>query len=681
MISLPKLRAAIGREPALAPYTDFMIRRWTHYDRVRQQIGSLIDFADSHLFYGFHPGEHHGVPGTWFREWAPAAKGIHLIGDFNGWNRRSHALSRDDAGNWQVFLPHRQGVPCIHHGTRVKLAVDTGHGLQDRIPSHIRRVTQDTRTLDFAGVYGHPEDFSWLNQRPARPDGLRIYEAHVGMSSERKGIATFAEFSRDVLPRIAKLGYNAIQLMACMQHPYYGSFGYQVSNFFAVSHYFGTPEDLKSLVDQAHGLGLLVFLDLVHSHSVSNVHEGLSQFDGTTYQYFHDGERGNHPAWDSKCFNYGKPEVLRFLLSNVRYWLEEYLMDGFRFDGVTSMIYRDHGLGRQFTSYDDYFQLDNLDEDAMVYLQLANELIHQQAPSAITIAEEVSGTPGLARPLDEAGLGFDYRLAMGIPDHWIKLLKEQRDEDWHLGDLVHVLTNRRQSEMHVAYCESHDQALVGDKTIAFRLMDAEMYVDMEIGRRNITIERGVALHKLIRLITYGMGGDAWLNFMGNEFGHPDWVDFPREGNQFSYHHARRQWSLADSPFLRYSQLQAFDMAMHALDDRFRLLGDPEVTTIAVDEELKTIQFQRANLVFLFNFHPWRSHSQLEIGVPCRSDYRVVLNSDDGCFGGQCRVEQDMVYQSMDLPTAHSANSIHVYLPSRTCQVLTERTPSSRLQVS
>jgi len=511
----------------------------------------------------------------------------------------------------------------------------------------------------------------WRCRAPRLEGSPRIYEAHIGMALEEERAGTYREFTEQILPRIVEAGYNVLQLMAVKEHPYYASFGYQVSSYFAPSSRFGTPEELKALIDTAHQSGLTVLLDLVHSHAVKNVHEGLNLFDGTAHQYFHAEPRGHHPAWDSLLFDYSKPQVLRFLLSNVRYWLEEYRLDGFRFDGVTSMMYLHHGLGMAFTCYDDYL-IHDLDEQAIVYLQLANQLAHSINPRAITIGEDVSGMVGLARPLEEGGLGFDYRLTMGIPDYWIRVLKEKPDEDWHMGEMYHTLTNRRQSEKHIAYAESHDQALVGDKTIAFRLMDAEMYWHMTRRSENPIIDRGMALHKMIRLVTFTLGGEGYLNFIGNEFGHPEWVDFPRQGNGFSYQYARRQWSLVDNPDLRYRDLAQFDRAMQELDRRFNLLANPIHEQLNVDQDQKLLVYRRGLLVFVFNFHPSRSYPDYRFGVPEAMDYEVVLNTDDVAFGGHGFVNAGQVYPRQDKAAHGREQSIQVYAPSRTAQVLAPR---------
>ena len=664
----------IELDPWLKPYSAKLQERFAHYQGFRKRIdeedcrGLVGQISLGHRYFGFNRGEMDGQSGVWYREWAPGADYLALIGDFNGWNRDTHPLVRDDYGVWQIFLPDSNYGDRLTHESKVKVHVGSADGGLDRIPAYIRRVVQEYGTPNFTGQYWNPpESYEWKNAPPTQAGGLRLYEAHVGMAQEEGRVGTFLEFSQNVLPRIVNLGYNALQLMAVMEHPYYGSFGYHVSNFFAVSSRFGTPEELKELIDTAHGMGLLVIMDLVHSHSVKNVHEGLNRFDGTDCQYFHAGARGQHPTWDSLCFDYAKYEVQQFLLSNLRFWLEEYQFDGFRFDGVTSMLCLDHG-NREFSSYDDYFD-DNIDNDALAYLMLANEVVHGVNNAAITIAEDVSGMVGLARPIKEGGLGFDYRLAMGIPDYWIKLLKEVTDEQWNMSEIYHTLLNRRTHEKHIGYAESHDQALVGDKTIAFWLMDKEMYWNMSVSTPSLVTDRGVALHKMIRLITFSLGGEGYLNFMGNEFGHPEWIDFPRPENNYSHHYARRQWSLVDQENLRYIGLSNFDREMQNLDLRYNLLEDSLIESLMIHEEKKQLVYRRGALVFAFNFHPSESYADLRLPVPDASDYQLVLNSDNEAFEGHGLVDEGIIYPKQNVPLHCRNQSIQLYLPARTAQVL------------
>ncbi len=680
MVNAQRQRQADGTglidlDPWLEPHEDALRHRYQRYLKARQRIveaaGSLENFARAHEYFGLNRGEHNGQAGVWYREWAPAAHALYLTGDFNLWDRTNHPLRRDDRGVWSIFLPDEEYADKLVHASRVKVHVESAVGSMDRIPAYIRRVVHEEATNNFSGQYWQPpEQYQWQAQRPPLPKNPRIYEAHVGMATEQQQVGSYNEFTNAVLPRIVEAGYNVVQLMAVMEHPYYASFGYHVSNFFAASSRFGTPEDLKRLIDTAHAQGLFVLLDIVHSHAVKNIYEGLNLFDGTDHQYFHTGPRGQHEAWDSLLFDYNKLQVQQFFLSNIRFWLEEYRLDGMRFDGVTSMMYLDHGLGKAFTCYGDYFDSNRLDEDAVTYLQLANEVAHEVNPQAITIAEDVSGMPGLARPIDEGGLGFDYRLAMGLPDYWIKLLKERQDEQWRMEELFSTLVNRRHGEKHIAYAESHDQALVGDKTIAFRLMDADMYWLMSKATAgNIIIERGMAMHKMIRLITFVLGGEGYLNFMGNEFGHPEWIDFPREGNNYSCKYARRQWSLVDDPLLRYRDLATFDREMQELDIKHNLLSDPFIELIHVHEDNKLLAFRRGPMVFLFNWHPHNSYVDYRFGVPDPKDYKLQLNTDDFWFGGHGNVQTGQVYPLQEVPADHRLQSIQVYIPPRTAQVL------------
>ena len=611
---------------------------------------SLASFALGFQHFGLHK-----IDDGWvFREWAPHATRIVLVGDFTDWQELDeYALKRTKHGQWYGKFPSS----AMKHGQKYKLRVYWDGGDGWRIPSYATRVVQDEEALDFsAEVWAPTKPYEMKYDTPGAPEVPLIYEAHVGMSSEEPKVSNFKEFTKDVLPRIKKAGYNTVQLMAIQEHPYYGSFGYHVSNFFAVSSRFGTPDDFKKLVDTAHKLGLRVIIDIVHSHAVKNEAEGLSRFDGTRNQYF----KGDHPAWDSRIFDYGKPEVMHFLLSNCRFWLDEYRVDGFRFDGVTSMLYTHHGLEKAFTDYDDYYKHD-VDRDALTYLRLANQLIHEVRPGALTVAEEMSGLPGVAGPIEHDGLGFDYRLAMGTPDLWIKTLKERTDEEWDLGHLFHTLSSHRPEEKVISYAESHDQALVGDKTLLFRLLDEAMYWHMQKTDDDIVVERGIALHKMIRLLTAATHGGGYLNFMGNEFGHPEWIDFPREGNNWSYAYARRQWSLADSELLKYEWLGTFDRRMVEVLSK---LTDQGTHYVEVSQHARAISFYRDGYLFAFNFSPDTSLTGHQLMAPAGS-YRVLLSTDDPEFGGQGRI--DHATEFLTHPQS-DIQFIKAYLPARTATV-------------
>jgi len=610
-----------------------------------------------------------------YREWAPGARRLSLIGDFNGWNREAHVMQRDEFGTWSIFIPNKPDGSCpIAHNTKLKVHVIQSNGQgADKVPAWANRVVQDPwKSILFDAQYWDPpEPYKWRNSRPPRPKNLRIYEAHVGMATLEYRVGTYVEFRDLVLPRIKHLGYTAVQIMAVMEHAYYASFGYHVTNFYAVSSRCGTPEELKSLIDRAHELGIVVLMDVVHSHASSNTYDGINYFDGTDHQYFHAGGKGKHDLWDSRLFNYGHWEVLRFLLSNLRWWMEEYCFDGFRFDGVTSMLYLHHGLGQSFSGgYHEYFS-HNADMESLVYLMLANDMLHSLYPDVITIAEDVSGMPTLCRPISEGGVGFDYRLAMAIPDKWIKYLKELKDDQWQMGDITHTLTNRRWNEKTISYCESHDQALVGDKTIAFWLMDKEMYYNMAVNSpANLIVDRGLALHKLIRLVTIALGGEGYLTFMGNEFGHPEWIDFPRAGNNNSYQHARRQWNLPAQGDLKYKYLDLFDRYMNMLDETFSFQNSGSYVSLKHEDD-KVVVFQHtgpARLLWVFNFHPTKSYTGYRIGTAWASTHRLILDSDDRRFGGQGRCDFGTKFVASRDGWHNRPASIMVYAPSRTAQV-------------
>ncbi|MGQ1786521.1 alpha-amylase family glycosyl hydrolase [Saccharicrinis sp. GN24d3] len=664
----------VKNDPWLQPFEEPIKGRISHYRNKLNYLngifGDLYQMAGGFDYYGLHPeGDTYRL-----REWAPNATQIFLIGDFSQWKCDDrYRFEKKDNGNWEIYIPKS----VLKHGDLFKLHVfwEGGDGL--RLPSHIQRVVQDDQTKIFSAQVWQPEEeFKWEDgDFKPQVNPLLIYEGHVGMSSEEEKVSSYTEFKNNVLPKIIKAGYTTIQLMAIQEHPYYGSFGYHVSNFFAVSSRFGTPEELKDLINEAHKNGIAVIMDIVHSHAVKNEVEGLGRFDGTVYQYFHDGGKGEHPAWDSKCFNYGKTEVLQFLLSNCRYWIEEFHFDGFRFDGVTSMLYVHHGLEYAFSSYADYYN-GTEDMDAITYLTLANQLIHHINPNAITVAEDMSGMPGLADTIENGGLGFNYRLSMGVPDFWIKMIKEKSDEHWNVGQIFHELSQHRFGEKTVSYAESHDQALVGDKTIIFRLVDKEMYDKMNLASESLVIDRGLALHKMIRLATLSTAYGGYLNFMGNEFGHPEWIDFPREGNGWSHKYARRQWGLMENPDLKFKFLSNFDKAMIDKAKSGYLVNNEPCYGININEADQLMCFKRGGFYFIFNFSPTNSYTDYGIFTDA-GKYKIVLSTDNPEFGGYGNVDESLTYFAHRMPYNQDQYQLKLYIPARTAFVM-ERIPPKRV---
>lgn len=660
----------IDQDPWLLDSEQDIIARFNRYKQklseIESDFGTLKKFADGYKYFGINRDTKR--KGIVYREWAPNAEALYLTGDFNNWEKHAHPLTKNSFGIWEIFLPDSEYKKTFTHESKIKVLVVSEKGENFKIPAYIKRVTQDEDTKNFTGQVWLPQRFNWKGDKfkLAKETELFIYECHIGMAQEKEGVGTYLEFIKNVLPRIKKGGYNAIQMMAIQEHPYYGSFGYHVSNFFAPSSRFGTPEDLKLLIRSAHEMGIAVIIDIVHSHTVKNTVEGINEFDGSDSQYFHPGPRGEHPQWDSKLFDYGKTEVIRFLLSNIKYWMDEFHFDGFRFDGVGSMMYYHHG-NETIDTREKYFQ-QGVEWDAITYLQLANQLIHSINESAVSIAEDVTGMPGLTSLIDDGGLGFDFRLGMGIPDFWIKLLKEQQDENWNIAQIWQVLNDRLPHVKTVAYAESHDQALVGDKTIAFRLMDKEMYWHMGKDDQDMIIERGIALHKMIRLFTIALGGNAYMSFMGNEFGHPEWIDFPREGNNWSYKYCRRQWSLVDSPELKYQYLAAFDRDMIQVIKENHIMSSLFGNQLNMDDWNKTIIFERNHLIFIFNFHVNHSVPEYGFRVPGPGNYKIILNSDAAKYGGHDRIDEDLIYPAFQVE-GNPNYYLQIYVTNRTALVL------------
>ncbi|XP_039600888.1 1,4-alpha-glucan-branching enzyme-like [Polypterus senegalus] len=673
-ITVPGLNNLFQIDPYLKPYEKDFKRRYAYFQKMLYSIdeteGGFDKFTFAYQSFGVNRRQDGGL---YFKEWAPGAEAVFLTGDFNGWNHFSHPYKKNEYGKWDLYIPpNNDHSSPINHGSKLKVVIRCRNGqLVFRISPWAKYVVREDNSVIYDWVHWDPpHPYKFKHPRPKKPQSLRVYEAHVGIASPEGRIASYTNFTHNVLPKIHDLGYNSIQLMAVMEHAYYASFGYQITSFYAASSRYGNPEELKELIDTAHSMGIAVLLDVVHSHASKNTEDGLNQFDGTDSCFFHSGSRGSHNLWDSRLFDYSNWEVLRFLLSNLRWWMEEYKFDGFRFDGVTSMLYHHHGLGVGFSGdYSEYFGLQS-DEDSILYLMLANNILHTLYPDCITIAEDVSGMPALCRPVSEGGVGFDYRLAMAVPDKWIQILKEKKDEDWNMGNIIYTLVNRRHGEKCIAYAESHDQALVGDKTLAFWLMDSEMYTNMSImSPLTAVIDRGIQLHKMIRFITQTLGGEGYLNFIGNEFGHPEWLDFPRKGNNESYHYARRQFHLAENDLLRYKHLYTFDRDMNRQEEKYGWLSAPQAYVSTQHEGDKIIAFERGKILFIFNFHPSKSYTDYQVGVEVPGKYKIILDTDEEKYGGHQRLDHNTEFFSEPKPFNNRQNSLKVYIPCRTAVAL------------
>ncbi|XP_034723555.1 1,4-alpha-glucan-branching enzyme [Etheostoma cragini] len=643
-VAIPDLRCLLQMDPNLKSYEKDFRRRYELLQkqllRLEEAEGGFERFTCSYKTFGVQRQPDNSL---FFQEWAPAAEALFLTGDFNGWEKFSHPYTKKPFGKWELILPPKHDKsPAVDHNTKLKVVVHTKDGSRlYRNSPWAKYVNREEGSVIYNWVHWDPpQPYTPIHPRPKKPTSLRIYEAHVGIASSEGKVASYTNFTTNMLPRIKDLGYNCIQLMAIMEHAYYASFGYQITSFFAASSRYGTPEELKHMIDVAHSMGIVVLLDVVHSHASKNTEDGLNRFDGSDSCFFHSPPRGDHSLWDSRLFNYSSWEVMRY-------------SSGSGFSG----------------DYSEYFGL-QVDEESLVYLMLANHILHTLYPDCITVAEDVSGMPALCRGVEEGGIGFDYRLAMAIPDKWIQILKELKDEDWDMGNIVHTLTNRRYGEKCIAYAESHDQALVGDKTLAFWLMDKEMYTNMSsLIAMTPVIDRGIQLHKMIRLLTHGLGGEGYLNFIGNEFGHPEWLDFPREGNNQSYHYARRQFNLLDTDHLRYSQLYAFDRDMNRTEDKYGWLAAPPAFVSAKHEGDKVIVFDRGNVLFIFNFHPSKSFQDYRVAVDVPGKYKIKLDSDEALYGGHGRLDHNTEFFTEAQPFNGRPNSMKVYIPCRTAIVL------------
>ncbi|XP_047249302.1 1,4-alpha-glucan-branching enzyme 3, chloroplastic/amyloplastic isoform X3 [Capsicum annuum] len=537
-------------------------------------------------------------------------------------------------------------MPALPHGSQYRVYFNTPNGPLERVPAWATFVIPDADGKQAVAVHWEPTPeyaYKWKHKQPVKPKSLRIYECHIGISGQEPKISSFNDFISKVLPHVKEAGYNAIQIIGVVEHKDYFTVGYRVTNFYAVSSRYGTPDDFKRLIDEAHGLGLLVFLEIVHSYAAADEMVGLSLFDGTNDCYFHTGKRGLHKFWGTRMFKYGDLDVLHFLLSNLNWWVEEYHVDGFHFHSLSSMLYTHNGFA-SFTGDMDEYCNQYVDKDALLYLILANEVLHTLHPNVITIAEDATLYPGLCDQTSQGGLGFDYFANLSASEMWLALLENTPDHEWCM--------------------KNHNQSISGGCSFA------EILIGNSLGKSSISQEslvRGCSLHKMIRLITCTIGGHAYLNFMGNEFGHPKRVEFPMSSNNFSFSLANRSWDLLENDV--HYQLFSFDKDMMDLDKNGRILSRGLANIHHVNDTTMVISYLRGPNLFVFNFHPVNSYERYTIGVEEAGEYQITLNTDEKKYGGRGLFGHDQNLQRTINRRADGKRiCLEVPLPSRSAQV-------------
>ncbi|XP_058788144.1 1,4-alpha-glucan-branching enzyme 3, chloroplastic/amyloplastic [Vicia villosa] len=559
-------------------------------------------------------------------------------------------------------------IPGIPHGSKYRVYFNTTNGPLERVPAWATYVQPELDGRQAYAIHWEPppEDvYKWKNQSPKVPKSLRIYEAHIGISGSEPKISSFNDFTDKTLPYIKEAGYNAIQLIGVVEHKDYFTVGYRVTNFYATSSRYGTPDDFKRLVDEAHGLGLLVFMEIVHSYAAADEMVGLSLFDGSNDCYFHSGKRGQHKFWGTRMFKYGDVDVLHFLLSNLNWWIEEYQIDGFQFHSLSSMIYTHNGFA-SFTGDLEEYSNQYVDKDALLYLIMANEILHVLHPNIITIAEDATYYPGLCEPTSQGGLGFDYYVNLSAPEMWSTFLETVPDHEWSMTKIVNTLVSKKENaNKMLLYAENHNQSISGRRSLAEVLFGE---IDEHSEHYKESLLRGSSLHKMIRLITLTIGGRAYMNFMGNEFGHPKRVEFPTSSNDYSYSLANRQWDLLEKDGV-HRDLFTFDKDMMRLDKNERVLSRGFPSFHHVNDSSKVISYVRGPLLFIFNFHPTDSYDSYTVGVEEAGEYQLILNTDEIKYAGQGILRENQYFQrTISKRVDGHRNCIEVQLPSRTAQV-------------
>ena len=583
---------------------DIHLFRSGHHHRLYEKMGSHVLEVD---------GQH----GVYFAVWAPSARRVSVIGSFNGWNKDSHILAArwDSSGIWEGFIPD------VKSGDTYKYVVvaQDGSPLEKGDPfARLWEVPPKTASVVWDGQHEW-SDKTWMDNRAEHNSldtPMSVYELHLGSWKKKAGGAeslSYRELADELTAYVTEMGFTHVEMMPVMEHPYFPSWGYQITGYFAPTSRFGVPEDFAYLVDRLHQAGIGVILDWVPSHFPEDNH-GLAQFDGTHLYDHADPRLGYHPDWKSRIFNYGRNEVRSFLVSNAVYWMDRFHADGLRVDAVASMLYLDYSREDGEWIPNMYGGRENL--EAISLLKEVNEAIYRDFPSAMTVAEESTAWPGVSRPVYAGGLGFGQKWMMGWMHDTLRYfgydpVYRQYHHNEITFSLVYAFTENFQLPL------SHDEVVHGKGSLLQRMPGDEW-------------QRFANLRLLFGYM-YTHPGTKLL-FMGGEFGQPSEWSLERGLDwsmlQYNYHRGVSEWIKTvnglykDLPALH--ELQFDPKGFEWID-----MGDAQGSTISY---LRRGKDQRSVVIVICNFTPV-VREPYRVGLPSPGTWRVAANSDESSYSG------------------------------------------------
>jgi 1,4-alpha-glucan branching enzyme len=637
---MPK-RHASGLYEARVPLhggraSDFLYTFRVHEGNVTRDVrdpyryGQVLSEYDLHLFgegthlrawekLGSRVLDIGGVTGVHFAVWAPNAQRVSVIGDFNRWDGRVHPMRRlFPSGVWELFVPDVPPGACYKYEVRTS----AGHLLQKADPYAQRfEVPPKSASIISPATLYEWGDREWISRRAAfegwhdRP--MSIYEVHLGswrrVPEDGNRPLTYRELARDLVPYVRDMGFTHIEILPVMEHPFAGSWGYQVIGFFAPTARFGAPNDFRYFVDQCHRHGLGVIADWVPGHFPKDPH-GLGQFDGTSLYEHADPKQGEHKEWGTLIFDYSRREVRSFLLSSALYWLEEFHLDGLRVDAVASMLYLDYSRREGEWIPNQYGGRENL--DAVAFLQQLNTVTHGRVPGTITVAEESTSWPAVSRPTYTGGLGFTFKWNMGwMHDMLAYMSQDPVHRRWYHGQITF--------SMLYAFTENFVLPFSHDEVVYLkRAMLDKMPGDVWQKHANLRALYGYM---------FGHPGKK-LMFMGGEFG--QWREWD--------HDSSLDWHLLGEPLHEGLQRWVHDLnatyrrepSLHQVD--FEGQGFSWIDCHDSDNSIISLMRRARDpndfTVMVVNFTPVPRRGY-RVGVPQAGWYRELLNSDAGLYGG------------------------------------------------